>query len=74
MDDMVAKAKITPTSRWQDILPLIKDNYAYQQMLGQPGSTPLQLFWDVVEDLYQVVYERRKKIEAYFKVSCFMTC
>lgn len=64
---------IKATSRWQDIYPHIKDNQWYEAMLGQPGSTPLELFWDVVEDIYEVVYDRRKVVEAYFKVFCFFS-
>lgn len=68
MDEMKAQGLIKATSRWQDVYPLIKDNSYYQQMLGQPGSTPLELFWDIVEDIYEQIYERRKLIEAHFKV------
>ena len=56
-------------SRWQDLYPnYFENNRYYLNMLGQPGSSAMDLFWDVVEDAYEMIYERRKTIEAYFKV------
>ena len=37
-------------------------------MLGQPGSSPIELFWDLVEDIYEELYAIRKKLETEFKV------
>lgn len=41
-------------------------------MLGQPGSSPIELFWDIVEDVYEELYATRKTIEADLKVSNFI--
>src|SRR5699024_7647238 len=37
-------------TKWMNIFPLIQDDPRYVAMLGQPGSSPLDLFWDTVED------------------------
>jgi pre-mRNA-processing factor 40 len=37
-------------------------------MLGQPGSNPLELFWDVVEELDEILYQQRKIITEIIKV------
>ncbi|OJD28208.1 hypothetical protein ACJ73_00391 [Blastomyces percursus] len=42
--------KIKAGSKWMNILPLIEDDPRYVAMLGQAGSTPLDLFWDIVEE------------------------
>ncbi|KIW01312.1 uncharacterized protein PV09_07348 [Verruconis gallopava] len=42
--------KIKANTKWSDIQPLIEDDPRYDAMLGQSGSTPLELFWDVVEE------------------------
>ncbi|KAJ1815978.1 U1 snRNP protein [Coemansia sp. RSA 2598] len=55
---------ITPVSTWSDFYPVIKGDQRYTNMLGQPGSTPLELFWDKVELLNEEVYHDRKRIEA----------
>jgi pre-mRNA-processing factor 40 len=42
--------KIKAGAKWSTIYPLIENDERYLNMLGQPGSTPLDLFWDVVEE------------------------
>jgi pre-mRNA-processing factor 40 len=36
-------------TKWKDIHGTIKDDSRYTAMLGQGGSSPLDMFWDVVE-------------------------
>ena len=38
-------------AKWKEIFPLIKDDERFLNMLGQAGSTPLELFWDVVDSI-----------------------
>jgi pre-mRNA-processing factor 40 len=42
--------KIKAGTLWSKFLPLIEGDERYVAMLGQSGSTPLDLFWDVVEE------------------------
>ena len=60
-------------TKWMDILPNIESDPRYVAMLGQPGSTPLDLFWDMVEeeeralrlirnDVYDVLEDKRYEI------------
>jgi pre-mRNA-processing factor 40 len=42
--------KIKAGSKWSGIHPEIENNERYEAMLGQGGSTPMELFWDVVEE------------------------
>lgn len=42
--------KIKAGTKWSQVYPLIENDSRYKAMLGQPGSTPLDLFWDVVEE------------------------
>lgn len=44
------QGKITAATKWQRFLPLIENEDRYKAMLGQPGSTPQELFWDIVEE------------------------
>lgn len=37
-------------TKWQDFVPQIEDDVRYITMIGSTGSSPLDLFWDVVED------------------------
>ncbi|AQZ16440.1 PRP40 (YKL012W) [Zygosaccharomyces parabailii] len=42
--------EIRANSKWQDIYPLIKSNDGFLRMLGTGGSSPLDLFMDIVEE------------------------
>jgi FF domain len=43
-------------SKWKDLYPMIKGDERYTNMLGNPGSNPLDMFWDYqinLEDAYR---------------------
>ncbi|KAG4306351.1 hypothetical protein PORY_000339 [Pneumocystis oryctolagi] len=50
LQDLYYEKKIGPGTKWMTIYPLIKNDVRYKNILGQPGSTPLELFWDIVEE------------------------
>ncbi|KAK2783542.1 hypothetical protein FQN53_009165 [Emmonsiellopsis sp. PD_33] len=50
LQELRKQGKIKAGSKWMNILPLIQDDPRYVAMLGQAGSTPLDLFWDIVEE------------------------
>ncbi|TKY88009.1 hypothetical protein EX895_003105 [Sporisorium graminicola] len=47
------EGKIQARSTWGEVFPLLKDDPAFLNALGQPGSTPLDLFFDLVDELDQ---------------------
>ncbi|CAK5268561.1 unnamed protein product [Mycena citricolor] len=47
--ELVESSKISARSKWKDVFPLLRSDERYLAMLGNPGSTPLDLFWDVVD-------------------------
>ncbi|KAM5444129.1 U1 snRNP protein [Microsporum ferrugineum] len=48
--DLRSQGKIKAGSKWANLYPLIEEDPRYTAMLGQSGSTPLDLFWDMVEE------------------------
>ncbi|KAL5420856.1 hypothetical protein PMIN04_006103 [Paraphaeosphaeria minitans] len=42
--------KLRAGTKWKDIHPLIQEDPRYVAILGQGGSSPLDLFWDALED------------------------
>ncbi|KAK4695559.1 pre-mRNA-processing factor 40, partial [Lecanoromycetidae sp. Uapishka_2] len=73
LKELKAVGKIKAGTKWMDILPDIEQDSRYVAMLGQPGSTPLDLFWDMVEeeeralrltrnDVYDVLEDKRYEI------------
>lgn len=62
------KGQLNAKTCWMQIHPLIKDDSRYQTVLGQPGSTPMELFWDLIEDLDERLYQDRKLVQDVLKV------
>jgi pre-mRNA-processing factor 40 len=56
-------------TQWKDIVQHLTGNVYYESMLGQPGSTPIELFWDLVVDLENKDQSERKKILDAIRVS-----
>lgn len=48
---------------------MVKEDERYTNLLGETGSSPIELFWDLVEDIYEELYAIRKKIESELKVN-----
>ena len=71
--ELKVQGKIKAGTKWMEVLPVIHEDPRYIAMLGQPGSTPLDLFWDMVEeeeralrlvrnDVYDVLEDKRYEI------------
>ncbi|OAL50391.1 U1 snRNP-associated protein Usp104 [Pyrenochaeta sp. DS3sAY3a] len=43
------QGKLRAGTKWKEIHPIIKDDPRFTAMLGQNGSSPLDLFWDALE-------------------------
>ena len=54
---------LTMDTKWRDFAQKIKDKEEYLNMLGQEGSTPLELFQDKIQELKN----KYKKIKKIFK-------
>ncbi|KAF2272560.1 uncharacterized protein EI97DRAFT_504103 [Westerdykella ornata] len=50
LKELRAKGSLRAVSKWKEIRPLIHEDPRYKAMLGQGGSTPLELFWDALEE------------------------
>ncbi|KAJ3018809.1 UNVERIFIED_CONTAM: hypothetical protein HDU68_010972 [Siphonaria sp. JEL0065] len=64
-DRLVKEGVIHVNSKWKEVYPFVADEACFDEMLGQPGSNPLELFWDVLvnlEDKYLAV--RKEALDA----------
>ncbi|KAG0236940.1 PRP40 pre-mRNA processing factor 40 [Actinomortierella wolfii] len=59
--------KVNARTEWSQVYPSLKDDARYQDILGQPGSTPQELFWDLIEDLDEKLYQDRKLVQEVLK-------
>ncbi|RDL41944.1 uncharacterized protein BP5553_01923 [Venustampulla echinocandica] len=62
LQELKAANKIKAGSKWSQICPLIAEDDRYQAMLGQSGSTPLDLFWDMVEEEERALRNTRNDV------------
>jgi pre-mRNA-processing factor 40 len=58
LQELVDSGKIVARTKWKEVYPLFKDDERYINMLGNPGSNQLELFWDVVDGLDQKLDEK----------------
>lgn len=50
LKELRSQGKIKAGSKWMNIRAVMQDDPRYHAVLGQSGSTPLDLFWDMVEE------------------------
>ena len=50
LKELRSEGKIKAGTKWMNICLMIQDEPRYHTILGQAGSTPLDLFWDMVEE------------------------
>lgn len=62
LQSLRSQGKIKAGTKWITVLPDIEDDPRYVAMLGQAGSTPLDLFWDVVEEEERALRGRRNDV------------
>jgi pre-mRNA-processing factor 40 len=53
LQSLVKQSKVKARSKWKEVHPIFCNDQRYLSMLGNPGSNPLELFWDVVDTLDQ---------------------
>lgn len=63
LEELKQSGKIKAGTKWKEIYPVIRDDERFIEMLANPGSTPLELFWDAVDDLDYKIEEDSRIIE-----------
>jgi pre-mRNA-processing factor 40 len=72
LKELRAAGKLRTSTKWKDFRELLKDDPRYVAMLGQPGSTPLELFWDMIEDEERVLRSKRNDALDVLEVSTLL--
>lgn len=60
--DLESKGEITHKTTWQSTLAKMKDEPAYIELCGLPGSSPLDLWMDLVDDMGEAVAATVNKV------------
>ncbi|KAH9479534.1 Pre-mRNA-processing protein prp40 [Psilocybe cubensis] len=53
LHELIESGALKARTKWKEVYPLFRDDNRYLDMLGNPGSNPLELFWDAVDVLDQ---------------------
>ncbi|XP_075746173.1 pre-mRNA processing factor 40 isoform X3 [Rhipicephalus microplus] len=72
LNELHEKGKLTSMSLWVELYPVIRADVRFTNMLGQPGSTPLDLFKFFVEDLKDRFHGEKKIIKEILREKNFM--
>merc|ERR1711970_364526 len=67
LSELHADGYINSMSRWMDLFPKISTDQRFSKMLGQAGSTPLDLFKFFVEDLKSRYSDEKKIVKEIIK-------
>merc|ERR1711872_472973 len=67
LDELHEQGKLTSMSLWCELYPTISQDPRFHALLGQPGSTPLDLFKFYVEDLKARFHDEKKIIKEILK-------
>lgn len=62
LQELKAGGKLKAGTKWKQIHPLIEADERFIAMLGQPGSSPLDLFWDMVEEEERALRSTRNDV------------
>lgn len=73
LQDLRKAGTIKAGTKWKQILPLIENDERFKAICGQGGSTPLDLFWDVVEEEERALRGTRNDILDVMDVSHVLT-
>ncbi|CAG9937981.1 unnamed protein product [Clonostachys rosea f. rosea IK726] len=62
LNELRADGKINAGTKWAQIHPLIENEPRYRNMMGHGGSTPQELFWDLVEEEERGLRQPRNQV------------
>lgn len=71
LDSLHEEGKLTSMSLWVELYPLLSADLRFSAMLGQAGSTPLDLFKFYVEDLKARFHDEKRVIKEILKEKRF---
>jgi len=71
LDSLHDQGKLTSMSLWVELHPIISADIRFAQLLGQPGSNPLDLFKFYVADLKSRFHDEKKIIREILKEKNF---
>ncbi|KAG8691763.1 hypothetical protein FRC11_010634, partial [Ceratobasidium sp. 423] len=62
LDELVKAGHIRAKTKWKAVYPMFAEDDRYLHLLGTPGSNPIELFWDVVDQFDQALEEKVARV------------
>lgn len=62
--EMRDRGDITAASTWAQVFEQVRDDDRFLRLVGQPGSTPLDLFYDLLDQLDRALEQTRQSVLA----------
>ncbi|KAM6985983.1 pre-mRNA-processing factor 40 homolog A [Aplochiton taeniatus] len=72
LDELHDHGQLHSMSAWMEMYPTVSSDIRFANMLGQPGSTPLDLFKFYVEDLKARYHDEKRIIKDILKDKSFL--
>ncbi|XP_064647674.1 pre-mRNA-processing factor 40 homolog A-like isoform X2 [Lineus longissimus] len=72
LEELHENGKLNSMSLWMDLYAIVSQDMRFHNMLGQPGSTPLDLFKFYVEDLKARFHDEKKLVKEILKDNGFI--
>lgn len=63
LEGFVKDGTLTARTPWPTIYELVKGDEEFEELIAQPGSSPLDMFFDVVEELDEKLRARTRAVE-----------
>ncbi|RLV91628.1 Actin-related protein 2/3 complex subunit 4 [Spathaspora sp. JA1] len=60
---LLQSINIDAVTKFQDILPQLENHDAFIEICGRNGSTPVELFWDIVDEKKQLLKVKKDLVE-----------
>ncbi|CAE6462005.1 unnamed protein product [Rhizoctonia solani] len=62
LDELVKAGNLRAKTKWKSVYPTFAEDDRYLNLLGTPGSNPIELFWDVVDQFDQALEEKVSRV------------
>ncbi|KAG8725406.1 hypothetical protein FRC12_024192, partial [Ceratobasidium sp. 428] len=62
LSELVKAGHIRAKTKWKTVYPQFSEDERYLNLLGTPGSNPIELFWDVVDQFDQALEEKVARV------------
>ncbi|TFY77162.1 hypothetical protein EWM64_g6845, partial [Hericium alpestre] len=62
--ERVESGDLKARTKWKHVYPTFANDDRYLELLGKPGSNPIELFWDVVDELDQKLDAKISVVES----------